>query len=145
MSFLPTDVRINFTAGDRGVYSLLGVVDYLAPNLQVLHTPNGTPITLGATQADFYPRRWSIDSVVTPAPIGAPDWSDTTARIEANGIQTNLNDVPTGTDAISQMQVFTDGVASDVSKAVGVAKNTVYMAAGVVIVILVLILLIKSR
>lgn len=145
MSIFPVDAKIEFRAGDRGLYLLVGSIDYLAPNLQVLYTPNGTPISIAATYYDFYPRRWSVETVVEAAPDDAPSWDATNARIQADGYNTNLADRPAGLDAQSALTVFVDGFAEDMVKTLSAAKQNLLFVVGIVVVVLVLLIWLKAK
>jgi hypothetical protein len=144
MSFLPVDITISFRAADRGLYLLLGKVDVLAPSLQILRTPNGTPISIAATQGDSYPRRWSIEKILENAPEGTADFSETEKRIAADGVQTDLLTL-TGNDNVSMLETFTSGVVSDVKSLGAMVQKNVYIAIGAVVVVLVLVLVIRSK
>ena len=143
MSFLPIDISISFRAADRGLYKLLGKVDALAPSLQILRTPNGTPISIAATQGDSYPRRWSIEEILEAAPEGTLDFSETEKRIAADGVQTDLLTLQ-GNDNVSMLETFTSGVVSDVKSLGGTIQKNVYFVLGAIIVILVLIVILRK-
>lgn len=131
MSVLPIDITLDWRAGDRGLYRLVGKVDATAPNLQILKTPNGTPMTIAAFQADGYPRIWSIQQTLEAAPADAPSWEETTNRIlKQIGVNTDLNTLP-AEDTKSAVQVFSEGVADSIKKgadAVGISLTVVVVA-----------------